>query len=369
MKNTFGQSVAVTLFGESHGAAVGAVIDGLAPGILVDENNIKKALERRRPSGLTDTARRENDPFEIVSGVFQGKTTGTPLCIIIPNENTKSGDYQYGTARPSHADYAAFCKYHGFEDYRGGGHFSGRITAALVAAGEILIPALESIGITVGTHILSCGGVSDRAFENPESDIKLLCGKAFPVLNDESGEKMIERILDARQSLDSVGGITQTAVCGVLPGLGEPWFDSVEGLLSHALFSLGGIKGVEFGMGFGFADRRASECNDAFTVKDGEAVTLTNNNGGINGGITNGMPILFNCAVKPTPSIAREQQTVDFIKDENAKISISGRHDPAIIRRICPVIDSVTAMVLCDLLAQRFGTDALAKGVPSCFTD
>lgn len=188
-------------------------------------------------------------------------------------------------------------------------------------------------------------------------------------MDDESGEKMVQCILDARQSLDSVGGVTQTAVCGVLAGIGEPWFDSVEGLLSHALFSLGGIKGIEFGMGFGFADKRASECNDAFKTENGNIVTSTNNNGGINGGITNGMPILFSCAVKPTPSISREQQTVDFIKDENAKISIIGRHDPAIIRRICPVIDSITAMVLCDLLAQRFGTDALARGVPSCFTD
>lgn len=369
MKNSFGQSVCVTLFGESHGAAVGAVIDGLAPGICVDDKKIAKALARRRPSGLTDTARRESDKFEILSGVFNGRTTGTPLCIVIPNEDTRSGDYQYGKARPSHADYAAFCKYHGFEDYRGGGHFSGRITAALTAVGGILLPALEKSGITVGTHILSCGDIADRSFENTESDIKLLSEKAFPVLDDECGEKMIRHIAQAGKVLDSVGGITQTAVCGVLPGLGEPWFDSVEGLLSHALFSLGGIKGVEFGLGFGFAGKKASECNDAFKIENGETVTLTNNNGGINGGITNGMPILFNCAVKPTPSISRKQETVDFTKGENAEISIVGRHDPAIIRRICPVIDSVTALVLCDLLAQRFGTDALAKGVPLCFTD
>lgn len=369
MKNSFGQSVCVTLFGESHGAAVGAVIDGLAPGIPVDESNIKRLLARRRPSGLTDTARQENDPFEILSGVFENKTTGTPICIVIRNENTHSSDYTYGTARPSHADYAAFCKYHGFEDYRGGGHFSGRITAALVAVGGILIPALENLGISVGTHILSCGGISDRAFENPENDIKLLCDKSFPVLDDESGERMQERIIEARSELDSVGGITQTAVCGIPCGVGEPWFDSVESLLSHAMFSLGGIKGIEFGLGFGFSQKRASECNDSFIVKNGETATVTNNNGGINGGITNGMPVIFNCAVKPTPSIAREQQTVDFIKNENKTVSIVGRHDPAIVRRICPVIDSVTAIVLCDLLAQRFGTDALAKGVPSCFTD
>lgn len=369
MKNSFGRSVCVTLFGESHGSAVGAVIDGLAPGIPVSNENIERLLARRRPSGLTDTARCESDRFEILSGVFGGKTTGTPVCIVIPNENTRSGDYQYGVARPSHADYAAFCKYHGFEDYRGGGHFSGRVTAALVAVGGILLPALENLGITVGTHILSCADVRDREFGDIEGDIALLGAKNFPVLDDASGEEMTARILAARESLDSVGGVTQTAVCGVPAGVGEPWFDSVEGLLSHALFSLGGVKGVEFGLGFGFGGKHGSECNDEFSVVDGRTVTLTNSNGGINGGITNGMPILFQCAVKPTPSIAREQRTVDFIKNENTPINIKGRHDPAIIRRICPVIDSVAAIVLCDLLAERFGTDSLLKGVPSCFTD
>ena len=259
MKNSFGSSVCVTLFGESHGSAVGAVVDGLAPGLPVKNENIERLLARRRPSGLTDTARRESDRFEILSGVFGGRTTGTPLCIVIPNENTRSGDYQYGAARPSHADYSAFCKYHGFEDYRGGGHFSGRVTAALVAVGGILLPALESLGITVGTHILSCGGVNDRDFDDIGADIALLGGKTFPVLDDERGKEMAERILKAREALDSVGGVTQTAVCGVPGGVGEPWFDSVEGLLSHALFSLGGVKGIEFGLGFGFADRRGSE--------------------------------------------------------------------------------------------------------------
>ena len=259
MKNSFGSSVCVTLFGESHGSAVGAVVDGLAPGLPVKNENIERLLARRRPSGLTDTARRESDRFEILSGVFGGRTTGTPLCIVIPNENTRSDDYQYGAARPSHADYAAFCKYHGFEDYRGGGHFSGRVTAALVAVGGILLPALESLGITVGTHILSCGGVNDRDFDDIGADIALLGGKTFPVLDDERGKEMAERILKAREALDSVGGVTQTAVCGVPGGVGEPWFDSVEGLLSHALFSLGGVKGIEFGLGFGFADRRGSE--------------------------------------------------------------------------------------------------------------
>lgn len=365
MKNTFGQSVSVTVFGESHGGAIGAVIDGLAPGIAVDDEYIARQLSRRRPSSAIDTGRREKDEYSILSGVFEGKTTGTPICIMIPNEDKRSGDYAAlrGLARPSHADYAAYCKYHGFEDYRGGGHFSGRITAALVAAGGILLPALEKLGITVGTHILSCAGVRDRDFGDIEADIASLGRSPFPVLDAECEGKITDAIMDARNTLDSVGGVIQTAVCGMPAGVGEPWFDSMEGVLSHALFSLGGIKGVEFGAGFSLAESRASECNDAFEMKDGKVVTSTNNNGGINGGITNGMPILFSCAVKPTPSIAREQNTVNFIEGENRRLEIKGRHDPAIVRRVCPVVDSVTAMVLCDMLAQRYGTDVFTKGI------
>lgn len=363
MKNSFGQSVSLTVFGESHGAAIGCVIDGLAPGIEVSESAVARQLTRRRPCDALSTPRREKDKFKILSGVFNGKTTGTPVCIVIPNENTRSEDYTYGLARPAHADHAAWCKYHGFEDYRGGGHFSGRVTAAVVAAGGILLPALESLGISVGTHILSCGGVRDRAFGDIKAELAALGNKAFPVLDDECGEAMAREILKAREENDSVGGVTQTAVFGIPAGVGEPWFDSVESVISHAVFSIGGIKGIEFGAGFALGGMRGSEANDALRIKNGAVVTETNNNGGINGGITNGMPIVFNCAVKPTPSVSREQETVDFIKNENATISIRGRHDPAIIRRICPVLDSVTALCLCDMLAQRYGTDALVKGV------
>lgn len=369
MKNTFGHSVTVTLFGESHGAAVGAVIDGLAPGLDVQEAEIERQLARRRPSSAMDTPRREKDPYQIVSGVFNGKTTGTPICIVIPNENTNSRDYTYGPARPSHADYAAFCKYHGFEDYRGGGHFSGRITAALTAVGGILLPALERLGITIGTHMLQCGTAHDRPFENVEQDIALLRNRNFPVLNDESEQQMAQQILQARESRDSVGGVTQTAICGVVPGVGEPWFDSVESMLSHAVFSLGGVKGIEFGKGFAFAPLRASQCNDPLCMQDGKVITKTNHNGGINGGITNGMPIVFQCAVKPTASIARPQQTVDLRTMENVELTIHGRHDPAIVRRICPVLDSVAAIVMCDLLTQRFGTDILNREARVCNTD
>ena len=364
MKNTFGQSVSITVFGESHGDAIGAVIDGLAPGIEIDTDFIENQLSKRRPQGKLDTPRVEKDNYQILSGVYNGKTTGTPICIVIPNENTKSKDYSATRqlARPSHADYTAFCKYHGYEDYRGCGHFSGRITAALVAAGAIAIKALEKLNIKIGTHILKCAGVEDRNFENIDTDIDILADKAFPVLSD-CEDKMAEKIVEARASKDSVGGILQSAIVGIPSGVGEPWFDSVESVLSHALFSIGGVKGIEFGAGFKMADMLGSQANDSFEAIDGKITTKTNNNGGINGGITNGMPIVFNLAVKPTPSIAKEQQTVDFISKENTSICIEGRHDPAIIRRACVVVDSICALVACDMLAQRYGTDVFLKGI------
>lgn len=366
MKNTFGNNITFTLFGESHGEAIGVVIDGITPGLAVDEDYIADKLARRRPNSAVDTARREADKFKILSGVFGGKTTGTPICIVIPNEDTKSGDYEkmHGIARPSHADYAAYCKYHGFEDWRGGGHFSGRITAALVAAGAIVMQALEGLGIKIGAHILSCGKAYDRHFDDVEADVSSLKNAAFPVLDERSREMIEREILSAKEAQTSVGGVVQAAIVGVPAGVGEPWFDSVEGVLSHALFSLGGVKGVEFGLGFAFADVRGDECNDPFYVEDGRIITSTNNNGGINGGITNGMPIVFSCAVKPTPSIARQQQTVNYLANENTTLSIIGRHDPAIVRRICPVIESVAAMVIADMLAGRYGTDVLTRGIP-----
>ena len=369
MNNTFGHSVTVTLFGESHGPAVGAVLDGLCPGLPVSEAEIARQLSRRRPASPLDTARREPDRFRLLSGVFEGHTTGAPLCISIPNEDVRSEDYARGLPRPSHADYAAYIKYHGFEDYRGGGHFSGRITAALVAAGGILLPALERCGVTVGTHILRCGSASDRPFRNTEADIRFLRTADFPVLDADAAKAVARCISAAKDASDSVGGVTQTAVCGLPAGLGEPWFDSAEGLLSHALFSIGGVKGVDFGLGFGFADSFGSEANDPLRLQDGSVVTETNHNGGMNGGITNGMPVLFRCAVKPTPSISRPQKTVDLSRMENAELTIRGRHDPAILRRICPVIDSVTAIVLCDLIARRYGTDALRKGADAWNSD
>lgn len=363
MKNTFGNHITLTLFGESHGPEIGAVLDGLCPGMEVNEAFIAALLSRRRPSSALDTARRERDEFRIVSGVYQGRTTGTPLTILIPNADQHSRDYSnlHGKARPSHADYAAHCKYHGYEDDRGGGHFSGRVTAALVAAGGVLIPSLNRMGIEIGTHIRRCAGIADREFLDLSSDIARLNAASFPVLDEESGRRMADAILSAKNEQDSVGGVTETVVCGLPAGLGEPWFDSVEGLLAHALFSLGGVKGVEFGDGFALANGRGSTVNDSFRVQSGRIITESNHNGGINGGITNGMPVIFRCAIKPTPSIARAQETVDFLQNENVTLTIAGRHDPAIVRRICPVIDCVTALVLCDLLSGRFGTDVFAR--------
>ena len=361
MKNTFGNSVAVTLFGESHGPYIGAVIDGLAPGIAIDHAYIAHMLTLRRPAGKISTARQEQDPYQIISGVVNGKTTGAPLTILIPNENAQSGDYaQMKTlARPSHADHTADCKYHGFQDCRGGGHFSGRITAALVAAGAVCKRALEQKGIFIGTHVKKCAGVADREFADLSADIRELNEKTFAVLEEARGEEMRQAILTAAAEGDSVGGILETAVIGVPAGVGEPWFDTMEGLLAHMLFSVPAVKGVEFGAGFGIADLRGSQANDPLRMENGRIVTASNRSGGINGGITNGMPIVFRTAIKPTPTIFKPQETVDFRAMTDAVLEPKGRHDPTIVHRARVVQDAAAAIVLCDALALRYGTDWL----------
>ncbi len=341
MKNTIGNNLTVTLFGESHGTAIGAVVDGISSGVSVDYEAIEDFLSRRRPVGKISTPRQEKDDFKIISGVFEGKTTGTPICIVIPNDDTHSKDYEATRflARPSHADYTANIKYGGFEDYRGGGHFSGRITAALVAVGGILIPALENKGIKIETRIKQIGNV---------------CG------NDLSDE-MIQEITNARENGDSVGGILETVVVGIPAGVGEPWFDTAEGMLSHALFSIPALKGVEFGAGFKLGSMVGSAANDSFEIKDGKIVTKTNNSGGINGGITNGMPIVFRTVYRPTPTISKPQDTVNIKTFKNAVIEAKGRHDPCIVHRARVVQDSVTAIVIADMLITKYGTDWLAK--------
>ena len=363
MKNTLGENFCVTIFGESHGSYIGVVLDGIAPGIDVNKDFINHQLDLRRPSGKISTKRVETDEFILASGVFNDKTTGTPLTILIPNSVQHSKDYEKTAtlARPGHADYTANVKYHGFQDFRGGGHFSGRITAALVAAGGILIPELEKKGIKIGTHIKSLGGIKDRNFEDYQKDIDFLGGTNFPVLDADKSEQMKTLAEKIAAEGDSVGGVLESVILGMPAGVGEPWFGTLESELSYALFSIPAIKGVQFGDGFDMVDSFGSEFNDSLQIIQdngkSKVITKTNHNGGINGGISNGMPILFRCAVKPTPSIYKTQDTIDMSKNENAKLNIQGRHDPAIIHRARIVVDSVASFVIYDALAGRFGTD------------
>lgn len=363
MKNTLGENFCVTIFGESHGPYIGVVLDGIAPGIDVNKDFINHQLDLRRPSGKISTKRVETDEFILASGVFNDKTTGTPLTILIPNSVQHSKDYEKTAtlARPGHADYTANVKYHGFQDFRGGGHFSGRITAAIVAAGGIIIPELEKKGIKIGTHIKSLGGIKDRNFEDYQKDIDFLGGTNFPVLDADKSEQMKTLAEKIAAEGDSVGGVLESVILGMPAGVGEPWFGTLESELSYALFSIPAIKGVQFGDGFDMVDSFGSEFNDSLQIIQdngkSKVITKTNHNGGINGGISNGMPILFRCAVKPTPSIYKTQDTIDMSKNENAKLNIQGRHDPAIIHRARIVVDSVASFVIYDALAGRFGTD------------
>jgi chorismate synthase len=352
MKNTFGNNISVTLFGESHGVAIGAVLDGFPAGIPVDEEFIRHQLSLRRPVGKISTPRQEKDEFKILSGVWNGYTTGTAITIVIENTNTRSSDYESEerAARPGHADYTAHCKYRGYEDYRGGGHFSGRITAALVAVGAIVISALRAKGITVGTHICHIHGVYDRGFDNIEEDVLSLANKEFAVLDDSAADAMKKEITEAKDDNDSVGGVLETAICGLPVGVGEPWFDSLEGVIAHALFSIPGIKGVEFGAGFSAASLYGSENNDPFAMADGKVVTVSNNCGGILGGISNGMPIIFRVAFKPTPSIYKQQQTVNLAEGTNTTLQIQGRHDPCIVPRAVPVVEAAAAIAIYDTI-------------------
>ncbi len=363
MRNTFGNHVTVTLFGESHGAAIGAVIDGLSPNIPVDEDFIRQQLTLRRPVGKLSTPRQESDPFVIESGVYNGKTTGSPILIRIPNGDTQSDTYApfAATPRPGHADYTAKVKYNGGADPRGGGHFSGRLTAAIVAAAAIVIPALKQKGITIATHIAHIANVSDRPFGDLSADMEKLNSSAFAVLDDAAAEAMKAAILAAANDGDSVGGVLETAVTGLPVGIGEPWFDSLESVLAHALFSIPAIKGVEFGDGFKLAEMRGSEANDCFIRHNDSIATATNHNGGINGGISNGMPLIIRCAVKPTPTIHRAQHTLNLETGEMTELVADGRHDPCIVHRARVVADSMVALTLCDALSIQYGTDWLAK--------
>ena len=368
MKNTFGNAVSLTIFGESHGPAVGAVLDGLAAGLPVDETAIAAAMDRRRARGDgLSTARTEADEVAFLSGVYRGHTTGTPLTLIIRNQNTRSGDYAKTAdlLRPGHADFTAHAKYGGWQDARGGGHFSGRVTAASVAAGALCECVLQNLGIRVYTHIAACAGIEDAPLSSAAGLVLPQPAPGHFALLDPARETaMQEAIRAAGRDGDSVGGILETIVTGLPAGIGEPWFDSVESELSHLLFAIPACKGVEFGAGFRFANLRGSEANDPFVLRGGRIETATNRNGGVNGGITNGMPLVVRTVLKPTPSIYKEQHTVDYAARQETTLQIEGRHDPCIVPRAAVVQNTLTAFGLLDLLTVRYGTLAQKNGLP-----
>lgn len=355
MSGVWGNNIKLSIFGESHGKAIGINIDGLEPGIELDLDYINKEMERRAPgkSKLT-TSRREEDNFQILSGYFNGRTTGTPLCAIIYNTNQHSKDYEKtkNLMRPSHGDFTGYVKYKGFNDYRGGGHFSGRITAPLVFAGAVCKQILEKRGIIIGSHISSIEKLEDKNFDMVEIDdegLKSLRGNPFPVIDEKMGSKMKDIIIKAREEGDSVGGIIETAIINLPVGIGDPFFDSVESTLAQLLFSIPAVKGVEFGAGFHITKLKGSQANDEYYMDGGKVKTYSNNNGGVVGGITNGMPLVFRVAIKPTPSISKTQRTVDIESGKNTELQITGRHDPCIVPRALPVIEAAAAIAILDL--------------------
>jgi chorismate synthase len=345
--STFGKKIEISLFGESHGEAIGITIHNFPANISLDLDHIRKQLALRRGIPDISTPRREPDEFSIISGYFQNKTTGAPLTFLIPNVDVKSMPYEHDpyTVRPGHADITQYLKYAGANDYRGGGHLSGRITAPLIILGAICAQRLSEKGVTISSRIKSIGKMTDSSFPL----WTVLENDPFPVSDKDMKPKMLEAINLARDDGDSVGGIVETCAMGVDSGLGEPFFDSVESLISHLIFSIPAVKGIEFGDGFDITAMHGSEANDSPSYELGKLVFKTNHNGGILGGITSGAPLLFRTAIKPTPSIAKVQETINIMKQENATINIRGRHDPCIVPRALHVINALTAYALFEL--------------------
>ena len=354
MGNSIGKKFVITSFGESHGKCVGIVIDGCPAGLAITEKDIQVELDKRKPLQIIySTTRTEEDKVDILSGTYGGYTTGAPICLVVWNNDIDSGDYKKtkGLLRPGHADYTAFIKYGGFNDYRGGGRFSGRITAGFVMAGAVAKKLLSLIGVTVLAHTVEIGGI--------KTDAGILRISAEAIDNDplkcadpQAAEKMLNAIKKVRKEGDSLGGIIEGIALNVPAGLGGPVFDTLEGDLAKALFAIPAVKGVEFGAGFAAAKMNGSENNDSFSIKRGKIVTVTNNSGGILGGISNGMPIVVRVAVKPTPSISRKQQTVNIDKMESAELETKGRHDVCIVPRAVPVVSAMMAITLCDYALQ-----------------
>lgn len=348
------------IFGESHGPAIGVTLSGVPAGIELDLEEIAFEMGRRAPGrNQLSTARKEADRPEIISGVFEGRTTGTPLCALIANNDQHSRDYAKtkDLARPGHADFTGYMRYEGYNDYRGGGHFSGRLTAPLVFAGAVAKQILLNEGVRVGAHIKSIAGIEDNGSFLDLQDMldarKLveIARKPFPVMDDQRGVQMQEAILQAKNNLNSVGGVIECAVLGLPAGLGAPDYgENVEGIVAQQMFAIPAVKGIGFGAGFDLAKMEGSQANDPLYMKGFDVRTKTNYNGGVNGGITNGMPVVFQVAIRPTPSIAREQDTINLNTMEDAKISIEGRHDPCIVHRAVPVVEAAAALAVCELL-------------------
>lgn len=360
--NTFGNNIKITFFGESHSSSIGVVIDGITPGIEINNDLISELLSRRRPKDNYSTSRVEQDLYEIISGVYNGITTGAPITCIIPNTNTRSADYEYikHTPRPSHADYPATIKYRGFNDPRGGGIFSGRLTALYMIPGAIAKQILNQRNIYVASHIQQIYNIKDDSFMNTPISKELLQSiekMEFPLINSMKEIEMKSCITNAKANLDSVGGIVETCIYNLPIGLGEPLFQSVESYLSSLLFSIPSVKAVEFGSGFDIVNMYGSEANDSYNVIDNRVQTTSNHNGGVLGGISNGMPIIIRVAIKPTPSIGQSQETVDLRTNQTASLEITGRHDPAIVHRVVHVINAALYYGTLDLLITKNAND------------
>jgi len=351
MGNSLGKLFTITTFGESHGSCVGVVVDGCPAGLPLAEEDIQREADRRKPKAeAASTARAEDDRVEIISGVYQGNTTGAPICLLIRNKDMDSSAYDKTRflPRPGHADYTAFVKYGGFNDYRGGGRFSGRLTAAAVMAGAVAKELLKTIGVEVLAHTMELGGI--KATPQNIDAIKKAVGKdPLRCADPTAAAEMADVIEKMKQAGDSVGGVVEGIALAVPAGLGEPTFDNLEGAMAKALFTIPAVKGVEFGSGFSAARKKGSENNDPFAIENGRIVTATNNAGGVLGGISSGMPLVVRVAIKPTASIAKPQQTIDLKTSESTTLEVSGRHDVCIVPRAVVVVESMMAITLCDL--------------------
>lgn len=358
--NTIGKHIQATIFGESHGPAIGITINGLPSGISLNLDQIKQDLKLRQGNKAISTPRSETEEFEIISGYVNNHTTGTPLTFIINNKDVRSRDYQdiFLKPRPSHMDLSAFLKYGEHYDFRGGGHLSGRLTALLVILGSIAKQLLAKLNIVTVSHIYKLQDLYDEELNRKELDtlqVEKIINQSFPVINEEVKNKMFEKIIQAKENNDSVGGIIETAIYNVPAGLGEPFFNSVESFLSILIFSIPGVKGIEFGEGFNITNLTGKTANDQYIIENNKITTTSFHNGGIVGGITIGLPIIFKTAIKPTSSIKTPQKTVDLKTMQETEISTYGRHDPAIISRVSVVINAVANYCILELLAEKDG--------------